>query len=84
MMAGLPFSSIVQCKQIRHDGTCLELFQTIGSFELKFSEAHHACNMNCKLRSLKSRIKTHPFLENIITSSNEALKDFEYGIAVRM
>jgi len=32
--------------------------------------------MICKVRSLKSGIKIHSFLEEIITSSNEVFKDF--------
>ena len=31
--------------------------------------------MICNVRSLKSRIKTRSFLEEIITSSNEVFKD---------
>jgi len=38
--------------------------------------------MICKVRSLKSRIETCPFLEEIIPSSNEAFKDFESNVAV--
>ena len=38
-------------------------------------EAHQASKMICKVRSLKSRIKTGSFLEEIITSSNEVFKD---------
>jgi hypothetical protein len=33
--------------------------------------------MICKVKSLKSQVKTSSFLEDIITSSNEVLKDFE-------
>jgi hypothetical protein len=38
--------------------------------------------MICKVRSLKSRIKTGSFVEEIITSGNEEFKDFESDVAV--
>jgi len=41
-----------------------------------FIEVHHASKMICKVRSLKSQIKTRSFFEEIITSSNEVFKDF--------
>ena len=37
-----------------------------------------------KVRSLKSRIKTHSFLEEIITSSKEVFKDLESDMSVRI
>jgi len=40
--------------------------------------------MICKVWSLKSHIKTHLFLAEIITSSNEVFKDFESDMAVRI
>ena len=83
MMPGLPFSSIPQCKQNRHEGTCLELFQAIGCFEPTFIEAHHASKMICKVRSLKSRIKTRSFLEEIITPRKEVFKDCESDMVVK-
>ena len=46
-------------------------------------EAHQASKMICKVRSLKSRIKTHSFLEKIITSSNDVFKDNVSDMAVR-
>ena len=47
-------------------------------------EAHQASKMICKVRSLKSRIKTHSFLEEIITSSNEVFKDCVSDMAVEI
>jgi hypothetical protein len=38
-------------------------------------EAHQASKMICNVMSHKSQIKTHSFLEEIITSSNEVFKD---------
>jgi hypothetical protein len=38
--------------------------------------------MICKVRLLKSRIKTRSFLEEIITSSMEVFKDCESDMAV--
>ena len=40
--------------------------------------------MICKVRSLKSRIKTRSFLEEIITSSNEVFKDCVSDMAVEI
>jgi len=82
MMPGLPVSTILQCKQNHHEGACQELFQAIGRFESTFIEPHQPLKMICKVRSLKSRIKTCSFLEEIITSSNEVFKDFESDMAV--
>jgi len=82
MMPGLPVSSILQCKLNCHEGPCLELFQAIERFEPTFIEVHQASNMVCKVRSFKSRIKTRPFLEGIITSSNQVFNDVESDVAV--
>jgi len=82
MMPGLPVSSIVQCEQTRHESECLEVFQAIGHFEPTFIEAHQASKTICKVRSLKSRIKPHSFLEEIINSSNEVFEDFESDMVV--
>jgi len=82
MMPGLPDSSIPQCKSNRQEGACLDAVQAIGRFKPTFIEAHHASKMICKVRSLKSRIKTHSFLEEIITSSKEVFKDFVSDMAV--
>jgi len=38
--------------------------------------------MSCTVRSLKSQILTRSLLEEIITSSNDMLKDFESDMAV--
>jgi len=76
-MPGLPVSSIPQCKYNRDRGACPGLFQAIGCFEPTFIEAHHVSNINCELRSLKLQMKTHCFVENIITSSNELFKYWE-------
>jgi len=81
MMAGLPVSSIPQCKLNRHEGAWLESFQAIGRFEPSFNEGHESANMIWKVTSLKSRINTLSFWENIITSSNEVFKDCESDIA---
>jgi len=75
MMPRLPVSSMPQYKSNRHDGACLEFFQPIEHFEPTFLEAYEASNMICKVRSFKSRIKTHSLLDDIITSSNKVLKD---------
>jgi len=40
-------------------------------------EAHQQLNIICKVRSLKSRIKTPSLLEDIIPSHNEVFKDIE-------
>ena len=40
--------------------------------------------MLCKVRSLKSQIKTRSFLEEIITSTNEAFKDSVSDMAVEI
>jgi len=40
--------------------------------------------MICNVTSLKSRITTPSFLEEIITSGNEVFQDFESDMAVRM
>ena len=40
--------------------------------------------MICKVRSLKSRIKIHLFLEEIIISSNKVFKECEFDMAVGM
>jgi len=77
MMPGLPVSSIPQCKMTCHGGPYLKWFQAIECFEPTFIEAHQASNMSCKVRSLKSRMKTDSFLEDIITWSNKDFKDSE-------
>ena len=79
---GLPVSSIPMWRQSRHDDACLELFETIIWFEGTFIEAQKPSKKSCKIRSLKSRIMIHSFLEVIITSSNEVCKDFESEMAV--
>jgi hypothetical protein len=81
-MPGLPFCSIPQCNQNRHEGTCLELFQATGRFEPTFIEAHQASKMISNERSLKSRIKPRSFLDKIITSSNELFNDYVCDMAV--
>ena len=40
--------------------------------------------MICNVKSLKSRIKTHSFLEEIITSRKEVFKDLECDMPVRI
>jgi len=75
-MPGLPVCSIPQCILNHHEGACLELFQAKGPFEPTFIEAKQEYKSICNLGLLKSRIKTHSFLEEIITSSNEVFKDF--------
>jgi len=62
--------------------SCLALFQAIGCFESTFIDADQASKMSCNVRSLKSRIMTRSFLEDIITSSSEVFKDFESNMAV--
>jgi hypothetical protein len=68
MMPRMPVSSIPQCQWTPHEGSCLELFQVIGRLEPIFIEAHQASKMICKVRSSKSRIQAHSFLEDIMTS----------------
>ena len=75
MIPQLPVASILQCKSNRHEGACLEFFQATGHFVPTFIDIHQGSNMISKERSLKSRIKTHSFLEEFITSSNEVFKD---------
>jgi len=75
MMPGLPVTSIPQCKLNRHEVACLEIFQAIGRFEPTFIEAHQTSKMMCKVWSLKLRIKTGSYLEEIINSCNEVFKD---------
>ena len=82
MMSGLLVSSIPWCKLNRHEGASLKLSQATGRFEPIFIEGNQASKMICKVRSLTSWIKTHSFVEYIITSSNEVFKDFVSGIAV--
>jgi len=82
MISGLPVSLIPQCKWNRHKGSGLELFQAIGRIESTYIEAHQALKKSCKVRSLKSWINTHTFLEDITTTSIEVFKDCESDMAV--
>jgi len=82
MMPGLPVSFIPQCKLNKHQGAYVELFQEIGLFEPKFIEAYQALMMICDIRLLKSQIMTCPFLDDIITSSSNVVKDCESEITV--
>jgi hypothetical protein len=54
LMSGLPVTSILQCKQNRHDGAYLEWFQAIGRLEPSFIEAHQTSNIICNVTSFKS------------------------------
>jgi len=74
MIPGRPVSLVLQCKLNRHEHACLESFHAMERFEPAVIEAHQAPEMICKARSLKSRIKTHLFLEEIITNSDEVFK----------
>jgi hypothetical protein len=56
----------------------------MGRCEYTFFEAQQASKNICKVRSLKSRIKTCSFLEAIITYSNEEFKDCVSDIAVEI
>jgi len=67
MIPGLPVSPILQWKYNHHEDACLALFEA---------------KMICKVRSLKSLIKTRSLLEEIITSSNEVYKDFQSHMPV--
>jgi hypothetical protein len=58
------------------------LFQATGCFEPTKIQAHHASMMISKISALKSRIKTHASLEEIITSRNDIFKNFESDMAV--
>jgi len=84
MMPGLLVSSIPQCNYDRHKSGCRELFQAIGRIDLTFIEDHQVSKMICKIRSLKSRIKTGSFLEEIITLNNEVFQDYKSDMAVRI
>jgi len=84
MMPGLPISSIPHCKYNRQGGACLEFFQAMGRFKPTFIETNQAFKMIWKVWWLKSRIKTHSFLEQIKTSSNGQFKDFESDRAARI
>ena len=83
-MLGLADSLIPQCKSNRHKGTCLDLFQAIGHFEPTIIEACQASKIIWKVRSLKLRIKTRQFLEEIKTLSNEVFKDFVSDMTVKI
>ena len=54
----------------------------MGRFEPSFIEADPASKIICNVRSLKLRIKSRSFLEEIITSSNEVVNDFVSDMAV--
>ena len=82
MIPGLPVSTILQSQSNRHEDPRLILFKAIGCFEPAFVEAHQVSKMMCKVRSLKSQILTHSYLEEIITFSNEVLYNFESDMAV--
>jgi hypothetical protein len=82
MMPGLLDSSIPQWKLNYHICACLELFNALGRLEPTFIEAHQASKMICKVRSLKSRMKTPSFFEDIRTLRKEVLSDFEFDTAV--
>jgi len=56
----------------------------MGRFEPTFIEAHPAWKMICKVRSLKSQIKTCSCLVEIITSSNEVFNDCVSDMAVEI
>jgi len=84
MMPGLPDTSIPQCKYNCRKGPCLELFQAIGHFEPTSIDGHQALNMIGKVRLHKLQIKTNLFLEDIITSSKEVLKEFEANMALEI
>jgi len=84
MIPWLPVSSILQCKKNRHEDVCLEFFLAIGHFAPTSIDGHQALKMICKVRSLKSRIKTHSLLEEIITFSIKLCKDIESDMAVEL
>jgi len=75
MVPGLPFSYIPQCKYNHHSTACLELFPEMGCFKSAFIEAHQASNMSCEVRSLRSRIQTPSFPDNIKPSCNEVFQE---------
>jgi len=80
MMPGLLAISIPMFKYIYPEDTCFELFQPIGCFEPTFIDAYQVWRIICNIRMLKSRTMTHCILEEIITSSNEQLKDWEFNM----
>jgi hypothetical protein len=82
MIPGLPVSPFPHCKNTHHDVACLQLFQAIELFKHIFNKAYQVSKMICKVRLLKSRIKTRLFLEETITSSNEVIICFESNLAV--
>jgi len=83
MIPGVPVSSFPQSQKDHHEGTHQEWFQALEYFEPTFMEAHEALKMILKVRSLKSQIKQRSFLQDIITFSNEVLKDIEFNMVVR-
>jgi hypothetical protein len=82
MIPRLPLSSISQCKLTHHDDRCIEIFQALAHFEPTYIESQQTSKTICKVRSLKSRIKTVSFLAEIITSSSEIFKNVESDIVV--
>jgi len=84
MMPELPISSIAQCRYNCHEGAHLKLFQARGCYNPAFIEDQQATNIMGKVRSLKLRIKTHSFLEYIITSTNELFMDWKSDVIVEI
>jgi len=82
MIPWLLVSSIPQWKLKRHEGACQDLFQATGCFEPTFIEAHQVSIVIGKVRLLKSRIKTHSFLEDLRTSSNKVAIVWESDMVV--
>jgi hypothetical protein len=56
----------------------------MGRFEPTFIEAHNASKILYQVKSLKLRIKTASFLDEIITSRNEVFKGFVSEMAVEI
>jgi hypothetical protein len=81
MMPGLPVYSIPPCQYNRHEGACPAWFQATCRIEHTFIEAHQVSMMICKVRSLKSWIKTRSFVQDIITSCKAVFRDFVSDIA---
>jgi len=82
MMARRPVFSIPQCKVKCCEDECLELFLAIGRFEPIFIVAHQVLNMICNIRSVKSQIQICPFLDDIVTSSNEVFIVWEHVMVI--
>ena len=84
IIPGLLVSIILQCKYNCHKGTCLESFQAICCMGTTLIDAQQVSHMICKVLLLKSWSKTRSFIDDIITTGNEVLKDVQSDRVWRM